>query len=184
MSAEQLTKVCYKHPREETRLSCGRCERPICTRCSVLGPAGVRCRECGSFKTTQLYKISPGRLILTVVLGLLTSLLSTAIIFYTPYIVFIFLGPVYGYALAEVVLRASGQKRTKVTEIIGVACIVVSMLVVLGVIDGNAADLVAGFRAHAPVKEFGQHILGYLSSNIWGLIAVGLAIPAFIRRMR
>lgn len=28
-------------------LSCGRCERPICTRCVVMGPAGPRCAECG-----------------------------------------------------------------------------------------------------------------------------------------
>ncbi len=37
---------CYRHPKEPTRLSCGRCGRPICTRCVVIGPAGPRCREC------------------------------------------------------------------------------------------------------------------------------------------
>lgn len=37
---------CYRHKRESTRLSCGRCGKPVCTRCAVLGPAGIRCPEC------------------------------------------------------------------------------------------------------------------------------------------
>lgn len=37
---------CYKHKKETTRVTCGRCERPICTKCSVIGSVGVRCREC------------------------------------------------------------------------------------------------------------------------------------------
>lgn len=37
---------CYRHPKTETRLRCGRCERPICTKCVVIGPAGPRCKEC------------------------------------------------------------------------------------------------------------------------------------------
>ena len=41
---------CYRHKREETRVTCGRCERPICTRCMVIGPAGVRCKICARGK--------------------------------------------------------------------------------------------------------------------------------------
>lgn len=37
---------CYKHPKNATNLKCGRCDRPICTKCTVIGPSGVRCREC------------------------------------------------------------------------------------------------------------------------------------------
>ena len=37
---------CSRHKKEITRLRCGRCETPICTRCAVHGPAGVRCRDC------------------------------------------------------------------------------------------------------------------------------------------
>ncbi|MEQ1822969.1 MAG: hypothetical protein ABL949_10690 [Fimbriimonadaceae bacterium] len=41
---------CYKHPKVSTNLSCGKCERPICTKCVMMGPAGIRCRECGKMK--------------------------------------------------------------------------------------------------------------------------------------
>lgn len=41
---------CYRHPRERTLLRCGRCDRPICTRCAVLGSAGPRCPDCARNK--------------------------------------------------------------------------------------------------------------------------------------
>lgn len=37
---------CARHKREVTRVRCGRCDTPICPRCTVHGPAGVRCRDC------------------------------------------------------------------------------------------------------------------------------------------
>ena len=41
---------CHKHKRETTRVTCGRCERPICTRCMVMSPAGIRCKDCARNK--------------------------------------------------------------------------------------------------------------------------------------
>jgi hypothetical protein len=37
---------CFRHPKEMTLLACGRCARPICTKCVVMGPAGPRCPDC------------------------------------------------------------------------------------------------------------------------------------------
>jgi hypothetical protein len=39
--------LCYRHKRELTRLSCGKCGRPVCHRCAINGPAGIRCGDCG-----------------------------------------------------------------------------------------------------------------------------------------
>lgn len=39
-------KFCYRHPKVPTQLSCGRCGRPVCTKCVILGPAGPRCPDC------------------------------------------------------------------------------------------------------------------------------------------
>lgn len=41
---------CARHPKEVTYVSCGRCERPICHRCTVMSSAGVRCRDCARNK--------------------------------------------------------------------------------------------------------------------------------------
>jgi hypothetical protein len=37
---------CAKHTKAVTRLRCGRCETPICPKCTVYTPAGTRCRPC------------------------------------------------------------------------------------------------------------------------------------------
>lgn len=31
-------------------MTCGRCEKPICPKCLIVGPAGVRCKACASNK--------------------------------------------------------------------------------------------------------------------------------------
>jgi hypothetical protein len=41
---------CFKHTKEVTRLRCSHCEKPICTRCAVIGPAGVKCKTCSRNK--------------------------------------------------------------------------------------------------------------------------------------
>lgn len=43
---EEEVRYCYRHPKEATNLSCGRCNKPICTKCAIIGPAGPRCPDC------------------------------------------------------------------------------------------------------------------------------------------
>ena len=45
------TQFCYRHPKTATNLTCGRCDKPVCTDCVVLGPAGPRCPECAKTNT-------------------------------------------------------------------------------------------------------------------------------------
>lgn len=42
---------CYRHPDRETRVSCSRCERPICPECMTPSPVGMRCPECAGDRT-------------------------------------------------------------------------------------------------------------------------------------
>ncbi len=41
---------CCRHTKTVTRLRCGRCEAPICPKCTVYTPAGTRCRTCAKNK--------------------------------------------------------------------------------------------------------------------------------------
>lgn len=45
MSTNQLTR-CERHPAEMVGLSCGECDRPICTVCMTLTGEGPRCPDC------------------------------------------------------------------------------------------------------------------------------------------
>ena len=44
--ADPATRVCYRHPERETRLSCSQCGRPICGACSIDAAVGQRCPQC------------------------------------------------------------------------------------------------------------------------------------------
>lgn len=60
--------VCYRHPTEETRLSCTRCERPICPECMHPAPVGHHCPECIAEGRTRVRRRLPRPRSLTMVL--------------------------------------------------------------------------------------------------------------------
>jgi ribosomal protein S27E len=45
------TMVCYRHPSNETAITCSNCGRPICTECMVFAPVGIKCPECAGLPT-------------------------------------------------------------------------------------------------------------------------------------
>ena len=49
-AGEDGLNYCWKHKKVTTRVTCGRCEKPICDRCMIVGANGVRCRECARNK--------------------------------------------------------------------------------------------------------------------------------------
>ena len=54
-----MTGYCYRHPDTETALSCGHCNRPICVKCVVQHPVGIRCPECGRPTKIPQWDITP-----------------------------------------------------------------------------------------------------------------------------
>ncbi len=45
------TLVCYRHPKNETAVTCSTCGRPICTECMVFAAVGIKCPECAGRPT-------------------------------------------------------------------------------------------------------------------------------------
>jgi membrane associated rhomboid family serine protease len=45
------TMVCYRHPSNETAITCSSCGRPICTECMVFAAVGIKCPECAGTPT-------------------------------------------------------------------------------------------------------------------------------------
>jgi hypothetical protein len=180
---------CYRHPKVETAVSCGKCDRPICTKCMIPGPAGMRCPECASLRGSALYQIHPSRLVLAIVAGLISGVIG-AMIMSAPFVGFFifFVGPIYGTAVAEVVLRASGRKRGRIIEAIGIGGILVGALVLfvpeliayMGA--GVAASNTAATGAAPTMNPF---VLGLgMMGMLWRLIGFVLAISACFYRLR
>jgi len=51
---------CSYHPNVVTGLRCSRCGKPICPRCGVRTPVGMRCPECAGVRGLPTYQTSAG----------------------------------------------------------------------------------------------------------------------------
>ena len=147
---------------------CGKCERPICTRCLVNSPAGTRCRECSALRSSHLYKFSPLLLLLEAVIataaGVLGYFLQDQIGFFFFFI--FFLAPMYGCAVAELILKIIGRKHGTMVELVGTAAFVVG---------GVAPSLVYAFLGHSAI---------ILVQDWRAFLAIGLAASACFGRLK
>ena len=104
---------CARHQNTTTRLRCGRCEKPICPKCTVMGPVGARCRDCLSNRDSHMYQVGATQFIMAfgaaAILGalgaILINLLGTLALFA------LFYAPALGAILGKLVTRITKGKR-------------------------------------------------------------------------
>jgi hypothetical protein len=118
---------CARHPREETAITCASCGTPICPRCMVSTPVGMKCPDCGKVKNSVLFKVSPGRLMLAGITALVAGFVA-ALIGHIGFFV-LFVSIPYGYFAGGLILKASGMKRGMKLEIVVGAMMVIGALV-------------------------------------------------------
>lgn len=112
MSPVYETLYCANHPKRETTLRCNRCDKPICADCAVLTPTGYRCKECvrGQQKIFDTAKTIdyPLAFVIAGVVSFIGSIISSYMGFFT-----IFIAPIAGVVVAEVVRWVVGRRRSK-----------------------------------------------------------------------
>lgn len=114
---------CARHKNVETRLRCGRCEKPICPKCTVYGPTGARCRDCLSNRGLQMYQVAPSGFLLSfgaaTVLGGLGAILLQALGGFWLWI--LLYAPALGPLLGQLVVKITRGKRGPILA--GVVCL-------------------------------------------------------------
>ena len=125
---------CANHPKVETLLRCGRCDKPICTNCMVAAPGGTRCRECASNRSSPLYQVPATRFGVGLAAGLIVATLGGYLLAMTGGFGFfaIWIGLLYGGAVGEAVLRGVSRKRGPKVEALAGICAVCG--VILGLV--------------------------------------------------
>lgn len=121
-------RYCVQHPNVETVVSCGRCDQPVCPRCMIFTPVGVRCRECAQLRRLPQYVMTPrlyarvitGAVVLALVTGFLISLAPAYLGFLG--------GIVVGLVVGEGLRRLSGYKQGRQMEIIAGATVIVAVV--------------------------------------------------------
>ena len=50
--------TCYNHKKTETVLSCSRCNKPVCNKCTIDSFVGIKCKDCGIIGKPAILNIS------------------------------------------------------------------------------------------------------------------------------
>jgi hypothetical protein len=119
---------CYRHPDRETWVRCGRCDQPICTKCSMQGPVGLRCKTCGTPSRDALASLRPSQ----VAIGLaIAGGLGAAVGYFSSQFGFfmIIIGFFAGTFVAEGLDRTIGIKRGPRILALAVAGILIGGLI-------------------------------------------------------
>ena len=160
---------CYRHPDTETALRCGNCERPICVRCVVHHPVGIRCPECARPTKIPIFDVTPAYYARTVgaamgigAVGVVGLILINALLmplgpaaFYLRWLALVSLGYLMGNGVSLAVNRKRGRG---LQWIAGVAMVVV-------------------FLAVAP-------FVGLSLNDLFGLVALGAAVYVAVMPLR
>ncbi|HUV05534.1 MAG TPA: B-box zinc finger protein [Armatimonadota bacterium] len=117
---------CARHPKEQTAITCASCGIPICPKCMVTTPVGIKCRDCGTGRRTALFQVRPERLLLAGITALIAGALA-AVIGEIGFLA-IFVSAPFGYFAGSMVLKASGMKRGLKLEIVAGAGMVIGAL--------------------------------------------------------
>lgn len=106
---------CAYHPRTETYLRCGRCDKPICAMCVVSTAVGSRCLECARFRKLPTYDLPTPFLARGVLAGVCAALvigLLWGILLRLPIPYAALLLPLLaGFGVGEAIARSTNRKR-------------------------------------------------------------------------
>ncbi len=159
--------VCTRHPDVETRLTCGKCGDPICTRCMVQAPVGIRCPNCVTYEFNPVAQVKPPTLLKASIagigagfgLGLLWGFIGPVLPF-GGYLIFL-IGAGVGYAVGQAVNVAANQSRARDLQwaaaggtvvAFGVAALFMPFLLssIFGLLSGAVGVAIAISRVRGP----------------------------------
>ena len=156
---------CAFHPEEETGLSCSRCDRPICVRCMVQAPVGIRCRECAAVQKLPTFDVQPSYYLRAVVAGgtvaVLTGLVWGSIGQWVPHAYLVgLLSLLVGYAVGESISLATNRKRGNGLAALAVVYVALSLFAAWAV-NNHMYDLILRQGSFVPLLLLG--LAGYIA---------------------
>jgi hypothetical protein len=101
---------CARHKNVKTRLRCGRCEKPICPKCTKIGPTGARCPNCYSNRDAHIFQVSPLQFALAFGASVLFGALSALFVSMVG-LLLVFFSPVAGTFFGKAVTTITRGKR-------------------------------------------------------------------------
>jgi hypothetical protein len=129
---------CERHPEVETALTCGRCAAPICPRCMVHTPGGIRCPDCARLRRPVMYELSARHYLLALgaslgvalPLGVLGAILIPVLRFgFFGLLIGLLVGMGAGSLMSEAISRATRYKRGPALQLMAASGLVLAFTI-------------------------------------------------------
>jgi hypothetical protein len=120
---------CTYHPDVMTGLRCTRCGKPICPRCGVRTPVGLRCPECAGVRGLPTIRTGTDVLVKAALAGLAVAAVVTVLWYFGPEWRF-YLSLALGFGVAEAMARVAGGKRGADLQITAIAIVTLAAVAV------------------------------------------------------
>ena len=125
---------CKRHPSLETNLFCNKCGDPICPRCLVETPVGMRCPACARLNRVPTYKLS-GKYYLRGALAAAGMAVATGYLWlfirvmvpFSGFFNFIIAAGI-GYAIGEVISLATNRKAGLPLAVMGGVAVLIAFI--------------------------------------------------------
>ena len=127
------TYYCAQHRDTPTNLRCGRCNTPVCPRCRIHGPVGIRCLDCGRPPRLPQYQVPTPLLLRAVGVSLGLGIAGGLILLFLPiYGIFYLIATAgFGFIVAEMTSYVANSKRGPKLAIIAVVGTVVGHVLIV-----------------------------------------------------
>ena len=144
---------CSYHPDVATRLRCSRCGKPICPRCGVRTPVGMRCPDCAGVRGLPTYATGGAVLAQAAAAGLGVAVLVGLVWGYAPDWGF-YLALALGFGVAEAMARVSNAKRGRDLQVVALAVVAVGLVLSRVVLANRLGIPWEAVNAFAPGVEY------------------------------
>ena len=118
---------CANHPGRSTMLRCNRCDKLMCTKCAQRTPVGYRCGDCVRGQQAMFETVLWRDYLVAAVIALFLSGLAGVLLISLRWFV-IFLAPMVGGVIAEVIRRAVNRRRGRYLAYAAVGAMVLASL--------------------------------------------------------
>jgi hypothetical protein len=141
---------CADHPDVETRLRCSRCGRPICPRCGVRTPVGMRCPDCAG--TRSSVAANPAGTITAAVAGLAVATVVGLAWGFLPDWQF-YWALLLGFGTVETMVRLLQKRQGLDLQAIAIVIVVYGMVLSRVVLAQRLGVNLAGIESFSPIVQ-------------------------------
>jgi hypothetical protein len=120
---------CTYHPDVMTGLRCTRCGKPICPRCGVRTPVGLRCPDCAGVRGLPTIRTGGDVLARAALAGLAVAAVVVALWYFGPQWKF-YLSLALGFGVAEAMAHVARGKRGLDLQVTGIAIVTLAAVAV------------------------------------------------------